>query len=201
MYELLEEFKVPNNSRRVAQALLSGGEFGRPLMVTPGTPPERVKILRESFAKALKDEELLAEAKKGRMDVDYSSGEELETLVKEVLDQPREVIEQAGRVLLEIHSRNVFPEMKIAWGTYPNNIGHTESPGCFRCHDGKHRSDDGAILSRDCSLCHLLIERIGEAEAGGRDSARFQVMKNPHPVDIGDSWKEMLCSECHGASP
>ncbi len=99
MSELLEEFKVPNNSRRVAQALLSGGEFGRPLMVTPGTPPERVKILRESFAKVLRDEELLAEAKKGRMDVDYSSGEELETLVKEVLDQPREVIEQARKIL------------------------------------------------------------------------------------------------------
>jgi tripartite-type tricarboxylate transporter receptor subunit TctC len=65
MYEVLEEFKVPNNSRRVAQALLSGGEFGRPLMVTPGTPPERVKILRESFAKVLKDE-LLAKPGKGR---------------------------------------------------------------------------------------------------------------------------------------
>ena len=99
MYEILEEFKVPNNNRRVAQALLSGGEFGRPLMVTPGTPPERVKILRESFAKVLKDEELLGEARKGKMDVDYSSGEELETLVKEVLDQPREVIEQARKIL------------------------------------------------------------------------------------------------------
>jgi tripartite-type tricarboxylate transporter receptor subunit TctC len=99
MYEVLEEFKVPNNSRRVAQALLSGGEFGRPLMVTPGAPPERVKILRESFAKVLKDEELLAEARKGKMDVDYSSGEEMETLVKEVLDQPREVIEQARKIL------------------------------------------------------------------------------------------------------
>lgn len=99
MNEVLEEFKVANNSRRVAQALLSGGEFGRPLMVTPGTPPERVKILRESFAKALKDEELLNEARKGKMDVDYSSGEELETLVKEVLDQPREVIEQARKIL------------------------------------------------------------------------------------------------------
>ena len=99
IWEILEEFKVANNGRRVAQALLSGGEFGRPLMVTPGTPPERVKILRESFAKVLKDEELLAEARKAKMDVDYSSGEELETLVKEVLDQPREVIEQARKIL------------------------------------------------------------------------------------------------------
>ena len=99
IYEILEEFKVPSNRRRVAQALLSGGEFGRPVLVTPGTPPERVKILRDSFARVLKDEELLAEAKKGRMEVGYTSGEELETLIKEVLDQPPEVIEQARKIL------------------------------------------------------------------------------------------------------
>jgi tripartite-type tricarboxylate transporter receptor subunit TctC len=99
IYEILDEFKVPNNRRRVVQALLSGGEFGRPVLVTPGTAPERVKILRDSFARALKDEELLAEAKKGKMDVEFTSGEELEALVKEVLDQPAEVVEQARRIL------------------------------------------------------------------------------------------------------
>jgi tripartite-type tricarboxylate transporter receptor subunit TctC len=99
IYEVLEEFKVPNNRRRVVQAMLSGGEFGRPVMVTPATPPDRVKILRESFAKALKDPELLAEGKKGRMDVEYTAGEDLETLIKEVLDQSPEVIEQARKIL------------------------------------------------------------------------------------------------------
>lgn len=99
IYEVLEEFKVPNNSRRVVQAMLSGGEFGRPMMATPGTPPERVKILRESFLKVLKDPELLAEAKKGRMDVEYTSGEELEALVKEVLEQPADVVDQARKIL------------------------------------------------------------------------------------------------------
>ena len=99
IYEVLEEFKVPNSRRRVVQAMLSGGEFGRPIMVTPATAPDRVKILRESFAKALKDPELLGEAKKGRMDVEYTSGEELETLIREVLDQPAEVIEQARKIL------------------------------------------------------------------------------------------------------
>jgi hypothetical protein len=79
IYEVLEEFKVPPQNRRIVQALLSGGEFGRPFLVTPGTPPERIKILREAFAKALKDPKLLAEAKKARMDVEYTSGEELES--------------------------------------------------------------------------------------------------------------------------
>jgi hypothetical protein len=99
MYEILEEFKVPDTKRRVAQALLSGGEFGRPVLVTPGTPGERVKILRDSLRNVLKDPELLAEAKKSRMDVEYTSGEELEALLKEVLSQPPEVIEQARKIL------------------------------------------------------------------------------------------------------
>ncbi len=74
MYEILDEFKVPDTKRRVAQALLSGGEFGRPVLVTPGTPNERIKILRDSLRDVLKDPELLAEAKKSRMDVEYTVG-------------------------------------------------------------------------------------------------------------------------------
>jgi tripartite-type tricarboxylate transporter receptor subunit TctC len=99
IYEVLEEFKVPDGKRRVVQALLSGGEFGRPVLVTPVTPSDRVKILRESFRSVMKDAELLAEAKKSRMDVEYTSGEELESLLKEVLSQPPEVIEQARKIL------------------------------------------------------------------------------------------------------
>lgn len=98
------------------------------------------------------------------------------------------------------YDRNYDPRMKVSWKNFPNNQGHLFSPGCFRCHDGKHRSDDGAVLSRDCSLCHLLIERAGEAGTGKAGSAVFQVMKYPHPVNIGDAWKQMLCHECHGSA-
>ena len=99
LYEVLEEFKVADGKRRVAQALLSGGEFGRPVLVTPGTPRDRIKILRDSFRNVMKDADLLAEAKKSRMDVEYTAGEELEALLKEVLTQPPEVIEQARKIL------------------------------------------------------------------------------------------------------
>ena len=61
----------------------------------------------------------------------------------------------------------------------------------LNCHDGKHRTDDGAVPSRDCSLCHLLIERAGETGSGRPDRAVFHVMNYSHPVDIGDSWKQM----------
>lgn len=56
-----------------------------------------------------------------------------------------------------IYLRNVFPEMKVSWGTYVNNIGHMNSPGCFRCHDGNHASKDGRQITQDCSACHALL--------------------------------------------
>src|SRR5215813_5639068 len=98
-HEIFEEFKVPATSRRVAQVVLAAGDFGRPMMVTPGTPSDRVKLLRDAFVKTLNDPEVLAEAKKARMDVEPTSGEELESLVKEIFDAPPEVIERVKKIL------------------------------------------------------------------------------------------------------
>jgi tripartite-type tricarboxylate transporter receptor subunit TctC len=99
LHELFEQYKVPANGRRVAQILLAAGDFGRPMMVTPGTPADRVRILREAYIKTLNDPEALAEAKQGRMDVDPASGEELEALVKEIFDSPPEVVERVKKIL------------------------------------------------------------------------------------------------------
>ena len=63
----------------------------------------------------------------------------------------------AVRALQEIYSRNVFPEMKVTWGTYPNNLGHQNFPGCFRCHDDNHKSQAGKAITQDCSACHDLL--------------------------------------------
>jgi tripartite-type tricarboxylate transporter receptor subunit TctC len=101
IYELMDQAKTNENNRRVARVLLGGAEFGRFMLVTPGTPSERVKILRDAYTRSLKDPELLAEAKKGRMDVDPSTGEELQALLQEIMDQPREVIEQVKKILTE----------------------------------------------------------------------------------------------------
>jgi len=51
---------------------------------------------------------------------------------------------------------NVFPTMRVNWGTYPNHLGHVDTPGCFRCHDDNHKSGDGAVISQDCELCHSI---------------------------------------------
>ena len=60
----------------------------------------------------------------------------------------------AGQALDAIYQRNVFPDLKVTWGTYPNNLGHTEFPGCFRCHDSSHTAGDGSTISQDCNTCH-----------------------------------------------
>ena len=99
IYELFDEYKASDVSRRVAQVILTGGELGGSMMATPGIPPERVKILREAYARALKDPELLVEAEKGKMDVDASSGEELEEMIKRVMDQPKEVTDRVKKML------------------------------------------------------------------------------------------------------
>ena len=53
-------------------------------------------------------------------------------------------------------STNVFPAMNVGWGTYPNHIGHIDTPGCFRCHDESHTSADGRVISQDCEMCHAM---------------------------------------------
>ena len=70
----------------------------------------------------------------------------------------RQAIEQGADALVDIYSRNVFPQMNIFWSTYPNNLGHDPAPGCFRCHDGAHTTPDGSrTIPNDCSTCHALL--------------------------------------------
>ncbi len=93
LYELMDKHKTSEVGRRVARVILAGEELGRPMVAPPGTPPNRVKILREAYARALKDPDLLAEVKKSRIEVDPSTGGEIETLVNEIMHQPPEVVE------------------------------------------------------------------------------------------------------------
>jgi hypothetical protein len=75
----------------------------------------------------------------------------------EVARDRAESIGRAGQALVALHDVNVFPQMKITWGTYPNHIGHMNSPGCFRCHDGDHTSEDGKVINNECENCHTLL--------------------------------------------
>ena len=100
-YELMDRYKTPEAGRRLATVVLAPSEFCRPMVTTPGVPPERIKILREAWTKTLKDPELLAEAKKRDWLVGPVGGEELEALAKEVVAQPGEVIQRLKKLLGE----------------------------------------------------------------------------------------------------
>jgi NapC/NirT cytochrome c family, N-terminal region len=69
----------------------------------------------------------------------------------------RSLVQQAGEEVSGIYLRNIFPDMHVAWGTHPSNLGHNDSPGCFRCHDGSHTSADGQTITNDCSACHQVL--------------------------------------------
>jgi tripartite-type tricarboxylate transporter receptor subunit TctC len=97
--ELMDQYKTPESSRRLAKLVLASGDLGRPIMAPPGTPADRVKILRQAFMKALADPELLAQAEKQNMEIEPTGGEELEALAKEVMSQPPEVIERMKKLL------------------------------------------------------------------------------------------------------
>jgi tripartite-type tricarboxylate transporter receptor subunit TctC len=99
VHELMDEYKTPESMRRLAKLMLASGDFGRPIIATPGIPPDRVKLLRGAFAKTLRDPELLEEAKKKRLEVDPMAGDELEALAKEVLSASKDVIEKMEKLL------------------------------------------------------------------------------------------------------
>ena len=99
LFELMDQYKTPEAGRRLTRIILASGDFGRPMVAAPGTPTDRVKLLRDAYTKAMRDPDLVAEAQKGRMDMDPSSGEELQALSKEIMDQPREVIDRVKKIL------------------------------------------------------------------------------------------------------
>jgi tripartite-type tricarboxylate transporter receptor subunit TctC len=99
IYDLMNRYKPPEATQRLVKVVVSPGNIGRPFVAPPDTPSERVKLLREGFAKAMKDPELLAEAKRRDWDAEHQRGEELEALAREVTNQPPEVIEKLKSLL------------------------------------------------------------------------------------------------------
>ncbi|HEU4341086.1 MAG TPA: tripartite tricarboxylate transporter substrate-binding protein [Candidatus Binatia bacterium] len=99
VHELMDTYKTPESTRRLASLMLASGDFGRPIIATPGIPADRVKMLREAFAKTVRDPEFLAEAKKKRLEVDPMAGEDIEALAKEVIAADKNVVDRMEKLL------------------------------------------------------------------------------------------------------
>ena len=101
IFELMDKYKTPDEARRLATALLASGEFHRPYLAPPKMRPEHVRILRDAFNKTMKDPEFLAETQRKRLDMNPTTGEEVEALAKEVMSQPKEVVERLRKLMVK----------------------------------------------------------------------------------------------------
>lgn len=102
-------------------------------------------------------------------------------------------VHKAIEEIVLIYKSDFFPERQARWDIYPDNIGHLVSPGCFRCHDGEHKAASGKTITKDCLVCHTIIEQgfQGSLEKS-TDGLTFR-----HPFNEDESWKEMNCYDCH----
>ncbi len=102
-------------------------------------------------------------------------------------------IKKAISSIQTIYRRNFFPYMRVDWRAYNNDIGHEDYPGCFRCHDGNHKSSDGQVIPNKCETCHLIISQGTAPE----QQATLAGVEFKHPTEVGDAWKDGLCTDCH----
>jgi len=106
-------------------------------------------------------------------------------------------VRQASAAIGELFKANVFPEMKADWRAHEDNLGHLTSAGCFRCHDGEHKSREGKVVTKDCNACHTIVAQ-GPPELVAK--ARLHAQPFKHPVDLGLDVTQMKCDSCHNGT-
>jgi nitrate/TMAO reductase-like tetraheme cytochrome c subunit len=128
---------------RAVDELIARGAIPRTL---PFVRREAVKVLKATYTS-----EEAASAEISRTLRDFYRSQYPQAYMSQRPD-----VEKAVQVAEMIYRRNVFPEMNVTFGTYPNNIGHMDFPGCFRCHDDNHKSKEGKAIGQDCESCHKI---------------------------------------------
>jgi hypothetical protein len=131
------------SAERAVDDAMAMGEISKAL---PFIKREAVAALKEAYT----DQQAAAEAIATRLREFYRKN------YLAVYNGERQAVERAVNATQNLYRRNVFPSMRVTWGTYPNNIGHVAFPGCFRCHDEEHKASDGSVIRQDCELCHAM---------------------------------------------
>ncbi len=126
---------------RAVNEVMARGDISKTL---PYVRREAVKTLKASYASQ-------AEAAGA---IDKALRDFYQRTYPQVYASRRADVDRAIGAVQGIYNRNVFPEMRVEFGTYPSDIGHVDSPGCFRCHDDSHKTKDGKAIGQDCETCH-----------------------------------------------
>ncbi len=177
-------FKVPSKS--VDESMASG-------LIDPSIPlihQKAVAALSEKYE--TRDEAVKAIA---AIEEDYKSN------LFDYYSQNGKEIQAAVAEIQAIYDRTVFHDQKIDWTTYPNNLGHINAPGCFRCHDGKHLNDLNESVRLECNVCHS-IPVVAKADDF---VTNIEISRGPEPeTHFNPNWISMhnqaigpSCSNCH----
>lgn len=149
----------------------------------------------------------------GLLDFEYESVEEASAAIErellgfyqdtypQVWREKEDRVRQTVAAVQEIQRRVVFPHMRVNWKTYPDNIGHMTSAGCFRCHDGRHVNQEGQAISSDCRVCHTFFNPIegsrGITEGEFVHSMNLSVHGNLRCEQCHTGGVLPLCRDCH----
>ncbi len=110
-------------------------------------------------------------------------------------------ITDAIAVLQKVYADSVFLDQKVDWNTYPTNVGHIDSPGCFRCHDGKHLNEKQEAIRLECNLCHSIPVVAQQQDF----VAKIEISRGPEPdshrnanwISLHNKAFDATCSNCH----
>lgn len=124
-----------------------------------------------------------------------------ETYYPEYYAANKDKVDAAIEALQDAYRNSIFPEQKSDWTTHPNNVGHQNSPGCFRCHDGKHLNDQDEAIRLECNLCHSIPVVAGPTDF----VANIEVSRGPEPEShLNPNWITLhrdvfdpTCENCH----
>ncbi len=117
-----------------------------------------------------------------------------QTEYPEVWREKEPAVRAAITAVQDAYGRTTFPRMKVDWRTYPDNVGHMNSPGCFRCHDGRHVDDQGVAISSDCEVCHTFLNPVDHVDGAIREGRFYHHM----PLAMHEN---LRCNQCHTGGP
>ncbi len=158
-----------------------------------GSIPTDLPYVKKAALKVLKDQ--FSTSDSAKMMIKQGMYAYYQERYPQIFISKKPLIDKAISGIQYAYSLNNFPEMKASSGSYLNHIGHLESNGCFRCHSGKHKTEKGETISKDCNLCHAIV---AQGTSNDMESVKMnESLEFKHPIDIGNDWKENACSECH----